>query len=64
MLNELYSSGALQNGVFRDLEALCQARIAIVHGFTIPVIESSAVQLLVETARLLMDESRAAKRTA
>lgn len=64
MLNELYSGGVLQRGDFRDLEGLFQARSAIVHGFTTPVIESSAVQFLVETARRFLDESRTAKQTA
>jgi REase_AHJR-like len=64
MLNELYSGGVLQGSDFRDLEGLFQARNAIVHGFTTPVIENSAVQFLVETARRLLDESRAAKMTA
>jgi hypothetical protein len=64
LLNELYSGGMLQTSAFRDLEGLFQARNAIVHGFTTPVIESSAVQFLVETARRLLDESLAAKKTA
>lgn len=64
MLNELYSGGVLQRSDFRDLEGLFQARSAIVHGFTIPVIERSALQFLVETARKFLDESRAAKKTA
>jgi hypothetical protein len=54
----------LQGSVFRELEGLFQARSAIVHGFTTPVIENSAVQFLVETARMLLDESRAAKKIA
>jgi hypothetical protein len=64
MLNELYSSGVLPGGVFRDLEGLFQARSALVHGFTIPGIQASAVQFLVETARRLLDESQAVKKTA
>jgi len=64
MLNELYSSGVLQASVFRDLEGLFQARSAIVHGFTTPLIEKSAVQFLVETARRLMTESQPAKQLA
>ncbi len=64
MLNELYSSGVLQTNVFRDLENFFQARTAIVHGFTTPVIENSAVQFLVEVARMLLDESRALKKIA
>jgi hypothetical protein len=64
MLNELYSAGVLQSSVFRRLEGIFQARSAIVHGFTAPVIENSAVQFLVETARLLLDESRASEMIA
>jgi hypothetical protein len=64
MLNELYSGGALQISDFRHLERLFQARSAIVHGFMTPVIERSAVQFLVETARRFLDESRFAKKTA
>ena len=45
MMNELLSSGALSNGVFRDLEGLFQARSAIVHGFTLPAIEPSRREL-------------------
>jgi hypothetical protein len=57
MLNELYADGVLPINVLRDLERLYQARCAVVHGFTTPVIENSAVQFLVETARTLLDES-------
>ena len=64
MLNELYSGGVLQSSVFRDLEGLFQVRSAIVHGFTTPSIQASAVQFLVDTAQRLLDESRAAKKTA
>lgn len=64
MLNELYSAGVLQRSAFRRLEELFQTRSAIVHGFTMPTIESNAVQFLVETARRLLDESRVAKKTA
>jgi hypothetical protein len=64
MLNELYSGGVLQSSVFRDLEGIFHSRSAIVHGFATPVIEKSAVQFLVETARMLLDESRVAKKTA
>jgi REase_AHJR-like len=64
LLNELYSGGVLEGRVFRDLEGLFQARSAFVHGFTTPVIEISSVQFLVETARMLLDESRAAKKIA
>jgi hypothetical protein len=64
MLNELYSGGVLQSSVFRDLEGLFQARNAIVHGFTTPGIQASAVQFLVDTARRLLDESQTVKKTA
>ncbi|MBI3468271.1 MAG: hypothetical protein HY000_35150 [Planctomycetes bacterium] len=62
MLNELYSDGVLQRSVFRDLEGLLQARSAIVHGFAPPVIDSSSVGLLVDTARMLLEESLAGKK--
>jgi hypothetical protein len=64
MLSELYSSGMLENSVFRELETLFQVRRALIHGFTIPAIENSAVLFLVETAQMLLDESRAARKTA
>ena len=64
MLNELYSGGALQSSDFRHLEEIFHARSAIVHGFTIPVIERSSVQFLIETTRRFLDESRFAKKTA
>jgi hypothetical protein len=64
MLNELYSGGALQSSDFRHLEEIFHARSAIVHGFTTPVLDGSAVQFLVETARRFLDESRFAKKTA
>jgi hypothetical protein len=64
MLNELYSGGVLPGSVFRDLEGLSQARSAMVHGFTTPDIPATAVQLLADTARRLLDESRAVKKTA
>ena len=64
MLNELYSGGVLKTSVFRRLQGLFQTRSAIVHGFTTPVIENSAVQFVVEIARELLDESRAAKKIA
>jgi hypothetical protein len=60
MLNELYSSGILQSSEFRDLEGLFQARSAIVHGFTSPVINKNAIQLLADTARRLLMESQPA----
>jgi uncharacterized protein YutE (UPF0331/DUF86 family) len=64
MLNELVSSGVLSMSVFRDLEALFQLRNVLVHGFSAPAVEPRAVQLLVETARRLLDESHPAKQTA
>jgi hypothetical protein len=64
MLNELYSSGVLSTRVLRDLEGLFQLRSAIVHGFSAPVVEPSAVQFLVDTARRLLTESKPAKQTA
>jgi REase_AHJR-like len=64
MLNELFSSGVLSNSVFRDLEGLFQLRSVIVHGFSAPAVEPSAVQFLIDTARGLLNESRPAKQTA
>jgi hypothetical protein len=64
MLNELYSAGVLSHRVLRDLEGLFQLRSAIAHGFAEPVVETSAVQSLVDTARRLLDEARLAKQTA
>ncbi len=64
MLIELLSAGVLTNSAFRDLEGLFHLRSAIVHGFAPPVVETSAVQLLVDTTRRLLDESRPAKQTA
>jgi uncharacterized protein YutE (UPF0331/DUF86 family) len=64
MLNELFSAGVLANSVFRDLEGLFQLRSAIVHGFAPPVVDESAVQLLVDTAQRLLDESLPVKQTA
>ena len=64
LLNELYSSGMLNGGDFRDLERLYQARNVIVHGFSPPEIQPSAVQFLVDTARRLLAESHPAKQSA
>ena len=64
MLNELFSAGVLNNSDFRELEGLFQLRSVVVHGFTAPVIENSALQFLVETARRLLDESQLAAQTA
>ena len=64
LLNELYSSGMLNGGDFRDLERLYQARNVIVHGFSPPEIQPSAVQFLVDTARRLLEESHPAKQSA
>jgi uncharacterized protein YutE (UPF0331/DUF86 family) len=64
MLNELLSAGVLTNSVFRDLEGLFQLRSAIVHGFAPPTVETTAVELLVDTARRLLNESQPAKQTA
>ena len=64
MLNELYSGGVLHGSDFRDLEGLFQTRSFVVHGFTTPVIEKSSVQFLVSTARMLLDKSRVARKTA
>jgi hypothetical protein len=64
MMNELLSAGALSNSVFRDLEGLFQARSAIVHGFTMPIIEPSAVNFILDVARKLLEESKPVKQPA
>ena len=64
MLNELLSAGAFNNSVFRDLEGLFQARSAIVHGFTMPATERSAVTFVLEVAQKLLEESNPAKQPA
>lgn len=64
MLNELLSSGALANSVFRDLEGLFQSRSAIVHGFTMPVIEPAAVHFILDVARKLLEESNMVEQPA
>ena len=64
MLNELFSAGDLANSVFRDLEELFRLRSAIVHGFAPPVVEKSAVELLVQTAKRLLSEPLPVKQTA
>jgi hypothetical protein len=64
MLNELYSSGVLSTSVLRNLEGLFQLRSAIVHGFSAPVVEPSAVQFLVDTVHRLLTESQPAKQPA
>ena len=61
MLNELLSAGAISNSVFRDLEGLFQARSAIVHGFTMPIIEPGAVNFILDVARKLLEESNMVK---
>ncbi|OYV88612.1 MAG: hypothetical protein B7Z73_08225 [Planctomycetia bacterium 21-64-5] len=64
MLNELVSCGVLSNVEFRELEHLFQLRSVIVHGFAAPIVDPSDVQLLVDTARRLLDESHVAKQSA
>ncbi len=64
MLNELYSSGILSTSDLRHLESLFQLRSAIVHGFSVPVVEPAAVQFLIDTARRLLAESQPARQTA
>lgn len=64
MLNELVSVGILSNSDFKDLEGLFQLRNVIVHGFSAPTVEGSAVQFLVDIARQLLEESCPAKQTA
>ena len=64
MLNELYSEGVLSTRVLRDLEGLFQLRSAIVHGFSAPTVEPSAVQFLIDTARRLLTEPEPVKQPA
>jgi hypothetical protein len=60
MLNELLSVGAFNHSVFRKLESLFQARSAIIHGFTLPGIERSAVAFILDQAQRLLEESKLA----
>lgn len=64
MLNELYSSGVMLHGDFRELEGLFQLRSLVVHGFSPPVIENATLHFLIETSRRFLDESRLAKQSA
>ncbi|HUY92807.1 MAG TPA: hypothetical protein VMV10_28965 [Pirellulales bacterium] len=64
MMNELLSAGLLSNSVFRDLEGLFQARSAIVHGFTTPIIDAKAVNFILDVARKLLEESKAVRQPA
>jgi len=63
MLNELLSSGEFSNSVFRHLEGLFQARSAIVHGFTMPIIEPGAVYFILDVARKLLEASDLVKQS-
>jgi hypothetical protein len=58
MLNNLYSSGILSHGEFRDLEGVYRLRNIIVHGFSVPDIAQGAITFLCQTARRLMEESK------
>jgi uncharacterized protein YutE (UPF0331/DUF86 family) len=59
------SSGAISHGTFRDLEGLFHLRNVLVHGFSAPAVEPSAVRFLVDnTARRLLADSRPARQTA
>ena len=64
MMNELLSAGVLSNSVFQDLEGLFQARSAIVHGFTMPIIDRVVVNSILDVARKLLDESKPVKQPA
>jgi hypothetical protein len=65
ILNELYSAGVISTGVLRQLEGFFQLRNAIVHGFSSSVVvDATAVQFLVNTARRLLTESQPARQTA
>jgi hypothetical protein len=58
MLNDLYSSGILSHGEFRDIEGVFRLRNIIAHGFSVPEFGDGAVTLLCDTARRLLEESK------
>jgi hypothetical protein len=64
MLNELFSSGVFSREEFQQLEQLFQMRNRIVHGFSAPVSDVTAVNLLSDLARRLVEESQPVKKTA
>lgn len=64
LLNELYSSGVLLHGDFRELQGFFQLRSLVVHGFSPPLIENNTLHFLAETARRFLDESHLAKQSA
>jgi hypothetical protein len=64
MLTALYSAGGIPVDAFPDLESLLELRTVLIHGFAVPRVEPSAVQLFLDTARSLLDESELMKQTA
>ncbi len=64
MLNELFSAGAFNYSVLRDLEGLAQLRNQVVHGFSAPEVGPNAVHSLVGAARRLLDDLPPARQTA
>ncbi|MGH7226468.1 MAG: hypothetical protein ACRELF_24900, partial [Gemmataceae bacterium] len=61
MLADLYSLGLLSFQDFPRLEQLYRWRSEIAHGFAPPKIEPDAIDFLTAAARLLLEESGAAK---
>lgn len=59
MLDELLSSGVISYHLFGELKRLSQLRNILVHGFAAPAVEPDAVRFLIDTARRLLEESRA-----
>lgn len=64
MLNELLSAGAVSDTAFRDLERLFQVRNAVVHGFTMPTVDVTAVNLVLDVVRDLLEQSNQVKQPA
>jgi hypothetical protein len=64
LLNVLYSSGAILTSVLRNLEDSFEVRNAIVHSFSAPPVDASAVRFLIDTARRLLTESQPVKQSA
>lgn len=59
MLDELLSSGVISYHLFGELKRLSQLRNILVQGFAAPAVEPDAVRFLIDTARRLLEESRA-----
>jgi hypothetical protein len=61
MLNELYSTGIFSTEEFPRLEKAWKLRNEIVHGFAAPTVDPETVQFLLQTAKRLLNESKAEK---